>query len=235
MNKHWPETARFALYAAPPASSALAGFGARWLGRDAETGADLPPPALSHLATERWRAITADARHYAFHGTLKAPFALADGMDYAGLTAALSDFTRTQAAFALPLALARIAGFLALVPAGEVPPLQALADACVARFEPFRRPETAEQVDKRRRGLTARQSALLDRWGYPYVFDEFRYHMTLTGRLDEAETAPVMDELAPLLQDALAEPLRIDALCLFAQADRAAPFRLIRRFPLAEA
>ena len=35
-------------------------------------------------------------------------------------------------------------------------------------------------------GLTDRQEALLTQWGYPYVMEEFRFHITLTGALDPA-------------------------------------------------
>jgi putative phosphonate metabolism protein len=226
------DCSRFAIYAAPPAGSALADFGSAWLGRDAETGHDVPPLALTDLSSERWREITKDARHYAFHGTLKAPFALADGMTADVLTAAIGDLAARHRPFGLRLKLARIAGFLALVPAQDSPGLHELADACVETFDAFRRPETAEQVEKRRKGLTPRQSDLLDRWGYPYVFEEFRFHMTLTTRLSDNEVHQLQDALAPHLAPLLREPLCIDAFCLFGQSDRATPFRLLERFPL---
>jgi putative phosphonate metabolism protein len=232
MTESWPETARFALYAAPPAGSRLAEFGARWLGRDAESGAILAPPAIGGLSAGRWRAITEDARRYAFHGTLKAPFALAAGKSFRDLVAALEDFAGARPALDVPLGLAAIAGFLALVPAKDDPALQALADACVTRFDAFRRGETPEQIARRRAGLTSRQSDLLDLWGYPYVLDQFRFHMTLTRRLDEPDMESLMPALQALAAPALAEPLRIDAICLFTQADRAASFRLLRRFAL---
>ena len=37
------------------------------------------------------------------------------------------------------------------------------------------------------RKLTARQDAMLVRWGYPYVFDTWFFHMTLTRRLSAEE------------------------------------------------
>jgi putative phosphonate metabolism protein len=225
---------RYAIYAAPPAASALAAFGKAWLGRNAETADDAPPLALDGLSHDRWREITKDARHYAFHGTLKAPFALADGMTADALMAAVAALAARCRPFGAPLMLARIAGFLALVPAQDLPPLHRLADACVEAFDGFRRPESAEQIERRRTGLTARQSALLDRWGYPYVFEEFRFHMTLTARLGDNEAARLQDALAPHVAPLLCEPLPVADLCLFAQDNRQAPFRLIRRFPFGE-
>ena len=224
--------ARYALYAAPPTGSALAAFGASWLGYDAETGQAMTPPDLPGLSSERWDALTRRARHYGFHGTFKAPFELADGASADQLTTALTAFAAARRAFDLPLTLARIGGFLALVPASEVVAANDLANACVEAFDGFRRPETAEQVAKRRAGLTARQSDHLDRWGYPYVFEDYRYHMTLTDPLPGEESDRLLGALTDLLAPLLAQPMRLDAICLFAQPERSAPFRLLRRFAL---
>ena len=49
---------------------------------------------------------------------------------------------------------------------------------------PFARPPGAAELERRRKaGLSAAQEKMLLRWGYPYVLDEFRFHLTLTGRL----------------------------------------------------
>jgi putative phosphonate metabolism protein len=230
----WSESARFAIYAAPPVGDALAQFGSAWLGRDAETGEALAPPSVLGLTPIRWNELTRQARHYGFHGTFKAPFELATGTTFTQLTDALANFAAGQPVIAaLPLKLAQIAGFLALIPSADSAILDDLASGCVETFDPFRRPENAAQVAKRKSGLTPRQSALLERWGYPYVFEEYRFHMTLTYPVPAEEAVWLMRELAALAQPALARPLRIDALCLFVQADRHAPFRLIQRFPLA--
>jgi len=226
------DNARYAIYAAPPAGSALAAFGASWLGYDAETGEALTPPRIAGLTRERWDELTRRARHYGFHGTFKAPFELADGTSAEELAAAAGALAAGLAPFDVPLGLARIGGFLALTPAEDSLALNDLANACVERLDRFRLPETAEQVAKRRAGLTARQSAHLDRWGYPYVFEDYRFHMTLTDPLAGEESAQLQSALANLLDPLLTRPLHIDALCFFRQADRAAPFRLIRRVPL---
>lgn len=226
------DQARYAIYAAPPTGSALAGFGASWLGYDAETGRTLSPPEVDGLTPERWDALTRRARHYGFHGTFKAPFELAGDGRAEDLAEAATAFAANGAPFDVRLGLARIGGFLALTPIEDSLALNDLANGCVERFERFRRPESPEQVAKRRAGLTARQSAHLDRWGYPYVFEDYRFHMTLTDPLPDEESGALRAALGALLEPLLAAPLRIDALCLFRQADRTSPFRLIRRFPL---
>lgn len=232
----WPDDARFAIYTAPPESSALDRFGRDWLGWHPDGPIDGEQAPIAGLSHERWRTLTQSPRHYGFHGTLKAPFALTSGKSYAELTEALSTFAAKQTTVtAAPLALRQIAGFLALVPSAASPTLHALADDCVTQFDSFRRGETAEQVENRRNGLSARQSALLDRWGYPYVFEEFRFHMTLTERLPVEEANVLIDALTPLAGSILQQPLTVDEVCLFAQRAREEPFRLIERFPFAKA
>lgn len=199
---------RFAIYFVPP-KGALAGFGARWLGWDLLAGATVAQPDVPGLA-----AITRRPRKYGFHGTLKAPFRLADGRDPEGLRAAIG----VMAARCAPtrcdgLDLSRIGRFLALTPVGETGGIKRVAATCVRDLDGWRAPLDAAELARRRRArLSARQDESLTRWGYPYVMEDFRFHMTLTGRLpvDEVEqwhdiaTAHLPDLPAPFVMDAIA-------------------------------
>lgn len=228
-------TRRFAIYFAPPPASALAELGAELLGRDPETGEARPQPRLDGLDPDRFHAITEDARHYGFHATLKAPFALAEGVSGEALHAAAEAFAVSRAPATGPaLALASIGGFLALVPSAGAPAVHGLADACVEAFDRFRAPLTAAELERRRRSpLTPTQDRHLERWGYPYVFDEFRFHMTLTARLtDKAEHDRVRTLLAERTAPVCIDPLRIDAIAVYEQADRQSPFLVTGRYPL---
>jgi putative phosphonate metabolism protein len=225
---------RYAIYFAPVAGSELARFGGRWLGRDAETGMAVPQPVLDGLDTDRLRALTEAPRRYGFHGTLKPPFHLAQGCDVDDLRRAMAGFAGRQAAFEIAtLRLREIGDFLALVPADPTPALSKLADACVTEFDAYRAPADAAEVAKRHAaGLTARQAELLARWGYPYVLDEFRFHLTLTGSIsDPEERARVARLLQPLVAPLMGQPTPVPELCLFHQRDRAASFHLIQRIP----
>ncbi|MDB5360568.1 MAG: hypothetical protein JWO51_1865 [Rhodospirillales bacterium] len=207
-----------------------------WLGRDPETGAEAIPDLPLWLARDRWREITKDARHYGFHGTLKPPMALAGGRTSDGLNAALSLFASEIPALPpLGLQVATIGGFLALVPREPSAALKRLADLAVERFDRFRAPSTADELANRRRvPLSTRQEEYLARWGYPYVFDEYRFHMTLTSRLPDPERARIAAYLTDLLAPAIARPVPL-AMALFVQEDRETPFRLARRFRLGAA
>lgn len=226
-------TTRYAIYFAPPPGGALAELGANWLGRDCVDGTERTQPAVSGLTPARLAEITASPRHYGFHATLKPPFALADDFSEAELIAAVQGFARSRAPFTAPrLKVAALSGFTALVLSAPCPDMQDLADACVREFDGFRAPAGAAELAKRRAaGLSPRQESLLQAWGYPYVMDEFRFHMTLTQRLSEADRALVITALAPLAAAATENPLDVDGIAIYRQPDRDLPFDMLGRHP----
>lgn len=227
-------TARYALYFAPEDDDPLAMLGARWLGRDARTGDRLDRPALDGRDDAALEALTDAARRYGFHGTLKAPFALAEGRTARELEAAAETFAAEMRPFGIPrLAVTAIDPFLALTPPDACPELGRLAEECVRRFDGFRAPPPPEETARRRaHGLTARQIAHLERWGYPYVMEDFRFHLTLTdGIADQDARASLKRDLETLFAPVLRGPVRVASLCLFRQPGETAPFGLVRRFP----
>lgn len=223
---------RWAVYFAPPVRGPLWAFAARWLGRDAASGAE--PGREGPLPAERLAAITAAPRRYGFHATLKPPFALAPGRDAAALHRAARRLAAGQRPFlAPPLELASLGGFLALTLSAPSPEMDALAAACVAGLDRFRAPPAPEELARRRAaGLTPEQEALLARWGYPHVMQAFRFHMTLTGRLEPAEREAVRTWLAPRLAPFCAAPLPVEAIALYRQPAPDAPFTLEATLPL---
>ena len=138
------------------------------------------------------------------------------------------------APFALPpLAVADLHGFLALRETTPCPPLQALADACVERVDSFRAPTSDDELARRRRAkLSAEQDAMLVRWGYPYVFGTWFFHMTLTRRLSDTEKAVVLPVAEAWFAPVLSASRRVEDICLFTQADAGAAFTLAERIPL---
>ncbi|MBB6308521.1 DUF1045 domain-containing protein [Xanthobacter tagetidis] len=226
---------RYAVYLAPAADSALWRFGCAILGRDAETGAEPAPPDLAGFDAERWREITAEPRRYGFHGTLKAPFSLKPGLDEAALLEAVAAVAAEHRPFELPpLAVSAIGRFVALTPQVAVPTLDDIAACVVTDLDPLRAPLTdGERARRRPHLLSPRQVELLDTCGYPYVLEEFRFHMTLTGPLGEAEQGHALNALADAFAASGARvPAEITDLAVFAEPARGAPFRLIQRMPL---
>jgi len=233
----WSTTAlaRYALYYAPRDGEALAVTANQWLGRNAESGHMLAMRPVPGIPSERLGEITAAPRHYGFHGTLKAPIALGDGVSERDVLDAVGRFALAERAFWVPaLALAELSDFLALVPAGRCSALHDLADRCVIEFDEFRRPaDDGELARRRASGLTPRQDELLARWGYPYVLEEWRFHLTLTGRLtDPAERNAIAALLRQRFAGVLDRPLSVADLCVFRQPAPERPFTVLARFRL---
>ncbi|MBB4303606.1 putative phosphonate metabolism protein [Rhodobium orientis] len=226
---------RYAIYYTPDRDELLAGLGARWLGRDLFTGHTMQQALAGDIDPERLEIVTRDPRRYGFHATLKPPFRLKDGAEPAELAARFEAFAKTHAPVALSgLVVARIGGFLALVPAAPSQELEHLAAAAVEAFDDLRAPPSEEEIARRRPdALTGRQRDLLQRWGYPYVFEEFRFHMTLTGKLDdavEAETlaAAARSFFAPVIE----KPISLSTVALCIESAPATPFLAERLSPL---
>lgn len=222
---------RYALYFTPRPDSDLARLGAAMLGYDCYTGAAVEQPYLPDIAPGELHEGTAEPRRYGFHGTLKAPFSPIEGRSLEDLKNALRAFASEWPAFDVgTFSPRRIGRFIALTPDTPSPDLQLFAAECVAAFDSFRAP--LSDKDRQRRApkdLSPRQNALLERWGYPYVFDQFRFHMTLSGSLPEERIGSWLDSLGRCVGT---RPLVIDGLTLLEQASPDARFRVIERYGL---
>jgi putative phosphonate metabolism protein len=225
---------RYAIYYAAAPGSELDRFGATLLGYDAWSGEDLPFPNGVAERMPDWRDLTQDPRKYGFHATLKAPLMLAENKTETELVAACAAFADTPRTIpVIKPVVNSISGFIAVVPAERSAELERLADDCVSAFDAFRTPLTPE--DRARRNpsrLTPRQCDYLDRWGYPYVMEEFRFHMTLTGRLDDTRRAPVLAMLRDRFATIGIERLAIDAIALFRQDNTNSRFRIVDHWKL---
>jgi putative phosphonate metabolism protein len=219
---------RYAIYFTPEKDDPLGRVAERWLGRSAFASHPLAPAAVGSFSAAEIAFHTAAPRRYGFHATLKAPFRLAEGRSEGELIAALSRFAAEREPVTVErIALARLDGFFALVPALSSPELDRLAGDVVTAFEPFRAPLTSEEIERRNPdGLTPEQLKNLYKWGYPHVFDEFRFHMTLTGRVPAAEAARMEPAIESFFGPLLLEPLEIASLALFAEQENGAPFHI---------
>jgi putative phosphonate metabolism protein len=225
--------ARYAVFWAPPAGSRLAALGAAWLGVDPETGREVAPLEVEGLPASR-RALTRDARRYGFHATLKAPFRLAEGASAEVLDHAVAALAARQAPVEGPrLMVSDDMGFVSLQPAGPAPAVNALAAACVTELDLLRAPLSAAELSKRRRGgLDMVEDGLLRSWGYPYVLERFKFHLTLTIALSRMELRDAVPALEDAFAPALEPRLRIEEVAVFGDPGDGAPFRLLKRYPL---
>jgi hypothetical protein len=226
--------ARYALTLMPSPETPLWRVGCSILGYDAATGLDAPFPDHPAYHDPLSLAWSAEPRLTGLQAILKAPFELAEHASRAMLEEEVERFASGRTPFAFDLTLTVVGHALALVAAPPSPALQALADDCVRHFEPFRAPLTVEERERRHpEVLIQRQVDNLDAWGSPYVFEDFQFHLPLTGALEPADR----HKLEPILRDILeaAMPLRMtaDALSLSMQTDTTSRFTLQGRFPFA--
>ncbi len=229
-----PTTAhRYAVYFAPAPGTLGWLAGSHWLGRCAARLQPLPQLDIAGVTKDDLHRLTAAPRRYGWHGTLKAPFVLAPGVDWATLHQAVQAIASGLQPFTLPpMQVERLDDFLALVPmasAAAQAPIHQAAAACVTKLQPLVAPlPPAELARRRAGGLTPRQDELLQRWGYPFVLEEFRFHMSLTGPLSEVHAdaqALVHDAAEQFFADL--PPLQFNSLALFAEPTPGADFVLL--------
>ncbi|MDN2579603.1 DUF1045 domain-containing protein [Aquibium sp. ELW1220] len=220
---------RYAIYFTPPHGDPLTAAAARWLGRDAFTGRPVERPVVPDLSREELAYFTASARRYGFHATLKAPFELAADETETTLLGAFDAFAEALAPVVLPeIRLSQIDRFFALTPAQRSEPLDSLASDIVVAFDRFRAPMSEADIARRNpEKLTPAQLKYLQQWGYPYVFEAFRFHMTLSGQVPAADSPRFRGSIESYFGSLLDEPLVIGSIALFAEPEPGAPFTVL--------
>ena len=237
--KAWTPASRIALYYAPPASSAWWRAGCEWLGRDAETGRSIDTPEESALTAvgQSVAALTGSPRRYGWHGTLVAPFHIADGVTPQQVLSEAREWASRVTRFDASLSAVEMGRFVALRatrPTDDTSIRQVAASALHALTPLRARPSVQDAERRLASGLSPRQQTLLHEWGYPYVLDEFRFHMTLSNALDSASVRAAIVSLWQTRAEALG-PLPIHGAALFLQPQPDAPFTLWQRLPFAHA
>lgn len=224
-------TIRYAIYFCPERDTRLWQLASAWLGYDAASGRSVPPSAEVKLAQQDIDSAISKPARYGFHATLMAPFELASHCSERELRAAVADFCARHRAFTTQLHVRRLHNFLALAPVVSDPDLDMLAEYCLRTFDTFRAPLSRHDCARRDTpDLDDRQRAHLVRWGYPYVLDAFRFHMSLTSALPADRLASVHAALRTLFVDVLRAPVAISGLTLVRQSNRDAPFAWVEQF-----
>ena len=221
---------RVAIYFAPATDSDWWLSGSEWLGRCAVTGLVLPQSPIGGCTAAGFAALTADPRRYGWHATLKAPFKLAPGQTLHSVRSAIQRLCQGRQPFELaPLRVSPLGQFLALRPTHAQAELDLLAADCVRQFQPLARALSDDELAKRRQAnLTPAQDRLLQDWGYPFVFDQYRFHFSLSGNVQGVDP-----EALASIRDAASQrfhglgPCLVDRVSLFIEPAPGAPFRLL--------
>jgi hypothetical protein len=224
---------RYAIYFTPPPFSQLARFGAEILGYDGFHGSDVPHAMLAGVDPAVLVSLTASPRRYGFHATTVAPFHL-KGHSESDVIEELLLFSETHGPVPLgPLEVSAFGRFVVLVPAEPQSGVSVLASDCLKAFDRFRAPlSAADRARRSHEGLTARQAVLLEQWGYPYVLDQFRFHMTLAGPVPGENMLRIRSCLAREYAALARNNVELDALSLVRQGDPNQRFRVVDRYRL---
>jgi 2'-5' RNA ligase len=211
---------RYAVYFCPAAGSGLDAFGREWLATAAVPG--IAPAALQSLL--------ADVRRYGWHATLRAPFALADTASYDDLRRNVVEMAQQHDAFALRLRLDQLAGFLALRPADDETAINALAERCVRALNALRAPLSDAMLQRRAAGLDDVELHLLNQYGYPYVLERYRFHLTLSAPASHPEEQALRAWLSSKM--ATLPAAQVDALTICRESAPGKDFEQLERIPL---
>lgn len=225
---------RYALFFTPPRGAQLLDLAHGWIGRDAFTGQATRVRQAAQLLPDEILDISSFPRLYGFHATLKAPFRLREGQSVDALRGAVDQWARiTSPAKIDALQLNRLGAHFALMAQTPSVAVNALAASCVRHFEPFRAALTDAEIERRDPArLTDQQRAYLLAYGYPYVFDAFRFHMTLTRAVRDEEADAIDAALQHHFAPVLGLPLAIDGVGLFCQPESGADFTIAHYAPL---
>lgn len=217
---------RYAIYFVPKGE--LAKFGRAWLGWDCRKGQYISSEnAFSEPLADR-EYFTKKPRKYGLHATLKAPFRLQATQSEPALRSAFHGFCNHQKPAASGnLTLSERGGFISLRPQTQSAALFELGKNCLEAFDPFRAPLDQNELNRRRNAcLNPRQNDFLHQWGYPYVLQEFQFHITLSSRLSILQREKIIPALKNLLAHELDCPFIIAHLALMGE-DRNGQFHIL--------
>ena len=206
----------------------MAKFGQAWLGWDCRKGQYISSEnAFSEPLADR-EYFTEKPRKYGLHATLKAPFRLQTTQSEPAQRSAFHGFCKHQKPAASGnLTLSEQGGFISLRPQTQSAALFELGKNCLEAFDPFRAPLEQSDLNRRRNArLSPRQNDFLHQWGYPYVLQEFQFHITLSSRLIILQREKIIPALKNLLAHELDCPFIIAHLALMGE-DRNGQFHIL--------
>ena len=230
------DTQRFAIYFAPEIDSNLHSIGSQWLGRDSSSGKSIMQPNIKGISSSYFYSVTKTPRRYGFHATLKAPFRLNKEFTLKDLCSQIQRLSALSKTFSIRLKVRKLGNFIALMMDPNEQKMQNLASNLVENLDYFRAPLHQEEIDKRRMStLTIREDKNLLNWGYPYVFNDFRFHITLTERIQcKSDREFMVSAASSHFSGSLENTIKVSSISLFVQESSEADFLQIQQFALEE-
>ena len=225
---------RYAIYYLPDPTSNLWEKASRWLGRDACLGSNVTFDLILPHGLVNHELLVKTPSLYGFHATLKPPMRLDSKKTKDQLYTEVGTFADKRKPIPIPaLTVKKLGNFLALVPGQQSLEIKDFARSCVISFDKYRAEPSDLELERRRAsGLSTRQNDLLTQWGYPYVMDEFKFHLSLTGKIDSKCASVLQPFLSEYFKETEIANLRLDRIAILSQSDSKSPFILEEFFPL---
>ncbi len=223
---------RYIVAFAPNTSSLLWSLGSRWFGYDAASKRLSTDVATFGLPENIHTTTISAVRRSGFNLPVAGPFQLHRGISQADLLNYAEAFCETMTpANSGKLQIRAINTRLVMEPMITPRAILNMADDCVRFFNKFRMPgKPLPGNSPVRKSLSTRQLDYYLRWGQPYVFEEFRPHIPLTGRLPGKAVNPLGKQLALHFGNALNAGLLVDNISIFCQPNNLEPATLIAQF-----
>ena len=222
---------RYAIYYVPSENSELDLFGKCWLGWDPYKGVETTKSDLSKLPSfKKFSSLVLTPKQYGFHGTIKAPFKLKNEYTYNDLENKVREISKQIHSFYFDqLIIKKLGNFIGLIPTNNLK-INAVSNKFVEELD-YLRDELSESEIKKRKPhkLTSNQKQMLFKWGYPYVFDEFKFHLTLTSKLNVVEIDEVFRSLQNILKQVNLNKISFNNICIFGQKNDE-KFYFVKRF-----
>ena len=221
---------RFAIYYAPDENSELDVFGRCWLGWDPFLGKEISKKYRKNFLN--FDNFVVGPKKYGFHGNLKAPFRLKKEYTYSDLEKKVYEIAKELQRFDVgKLNLKKIGNFIALVPEKN-DKIKYLSNKLVTGLDFLRDELLEEEILKRNpQTLTLNQKKMLTNWGYPYVLDEFNFHLTLTDKIDNKKIDNILKSIKRNLRYIDFEKVNFNNICIFGEK-KDEKFYFIKRFKL---
>ncbi len=210
---------RYAIYYAPIENPELDLFGKCWLGWDPYKGEETTKSDLSKLPSfKKFSGLVLTPKQYGFHGTIKAPFRLKNKYTYSDLENKVREISKQIQSFHLDkLVIKKLGNFIALTPSKNLK-VNDVSNKFVEGLDFLRDDLSEDEIKKRHpHKLSFNQKKMLFKWGYPYVFNEFKFHLTLTGKLRIEEIDNVYKYLQTILKSVNLRKIHFKSICIFGQ------------------
>ena len=231
---------RVAIYFLPKKNSSLENFGKNLLGRDINKKKKISLTRRQKYFINRGFTYFDELKDYCeqpakygFHATLKAPFRLKRNVKTKNFYDVISHIAAQHSRFKIKgLKIVYSKKFTFITSRKEIKSLINLENDLVKHLDTFRAELNKTEIKKRNPdSLTFKQNKYLKEWGYPFVLDQFKFHMTLMNQNNNKLSNKQKLELEKLIYKISNNLVEFNEISLLGE-NKKGYFEEIKRFKL---